>query len=79
MTSLRRTPVETKILSIEGMSCGHCVARVTKALTALPGVTVEDVQVGSARVRLEPTEAMLAQVASALDDVGFALKREASA
>lgn len=27
-----------KIISIEGMSCGHCVARVEKALNALEGV-----------------------------------------
>jgi len=26
-----------KIVSIEGMTCGHCVARVEKALKALPG------------------------------------------
>lgn len=28
-----------KIINIEGMSCGHCSARVEKALNALPGVT----------------------------------------
>lgn len=27
-----------RILHIEGMSCGHCSARVEKALNALPGV-----------------------------------------
>ena len=27
-----------KILTIEGMTCGHCAARVEKALNALPGV-----------------------------------------
>ena len=28
-----------KTMKIEGMSCGHCEARVKKALEALPGVT----------------------------------------
>ena len=37
-------------IDISGMSCGHCVARVTKALSSVPGVRVDDVQVGSARV-----------------------------
>lgn len=29
----------TKTISIEGMSCGHCTARVEKALKALSGIT----------------------------------------
>lgn len=32
--------MEKKIV-IEGMMCQHCVAHVTKALTALPGVTAQ--------------------------------------
>jgi copper chaperone CopZ len=28
-----------KIMTIEGMSCGHCVMRVTKALEEIPGVS----------------------------------------
>lgn len=32
------------ILSIDGMTCGHCVAGVKKALAALPGVRSVDVQ-----------------------------------
>ncbi len=40
---------ETK-LKIEGMSCGHCVRRVEKALTSIDGVE-------SAKVSLEDKEA----------------------
>ena len=29
----------TKTMTIEGMMCKHCAARVEKALNALPGVT----------------------------------------
>lgn len=40
-------------LKITGMTCGHCVAAVTKAIRAVPGV--QDAQVdlasGSARVQ----------------------------
>ncbi len=32
-----------KIVTIEGMSCGHCVMRVKKALEGVPGVTKADV------------------------------------
>ena len=37
-------------LKVEGMSCGHCVAAVKKALCDIPGVR-------EARVCLEPPEA----------------------
>ncbi|HLO02706.1 MAG TPA: heavy-metal-associated domain-containing protein [Symbiobacteriaceae bacterium] len=35
-------------LKIGGMSCGHCVAAVKEALTAVPGLTDLDVKVGEA-------------------------------
>ncbi len=38
-----------KILSIEGMTCGHCVGRVTKALSGLDGVSEVDVQLDEKR------------------------------
>jgi copper chaperone CopZ len=37
-------------LEIDGMHCGACVRRVTQALSALNGVQVEEVEVGSARL-----------------------------
>ena len=37
-------------LTIQGMSCGHCVMHVKQALDAVDGLEVEDVQVGKARV-----------------------------
>jgi Cu+-exporting ATPase len=30
-----------KVLKIEGMTCGHCTARVEKALNGIDGVTAE--------------------------------------
>ncbi|MFZ5824467.1 MAG: heavy-metal-associated domain-containing protein [Bacillota bacterium] len=36
-------------LKISGMSCGHCVMGVKKALAAIPGIQVIDVQIGSAK------------------------------
>ncbi|WP_252723099.1 heavy-metal-associated domain-containing protein [Treponema phagedenis] len=41
--------MESTTIKIEGMSCGHCSARVEKALNALEGVT--------ATVNLEKKEA----------------------
>ena len=40
-------------LTIQGMSCGHCVMHVKQALDAVDGLEVEDVQIGKARVWYE--------------------------
>jgi copper chaperone CopZ len=40
-------------LKVEGMSCGHCVGRVQKALDATPGVIAAkvDLDSGTAEIR----------------------------
>lgn len=35
---------------IEGMHCGACVRRVTRALNQVPGTQVDEVRVGAARL-----------------------------
>ena len=57
-------------LAIENMSCGHCVARVKKALEAVPGITVSDVQIGSARIEAREDGA-LATAIRTLEDAGY--------
>jgi copper chaperone len=61
---------ETQI-AISGMSCGHCVARVTKALSAVPGVRVDAVEVGSARVAYEPSASSMETILRAVRDLGY--------
>ncbi|MGZ8415159.1 MAG: heavy-metal-associated domain-containing protein [Gemmatirosa sp.] len=61
-------------LSIAGMSCGHCVAAVRDALAAVPGVQVQDVRVGGARVAAAegvPAADVLAAVEAAGYDATF--------
>ena len=58
-------------LAIEGMSCGHCVARVTKALSALPGVRIGSVGLGSATVEYDPATSSPQAIAAALDEAGY--------
>ncbi|MDL2205720.1 cation transporter [Eubacteriales bacterium OttesenSCG-928-N13] len=41
-----------KRISIEGMSCNHCTARVQKALEKLPGLTVNAIDLQGADVSL---------------------------
>ncbi len=38
---------------INGMHCGACVQRVTRALNQVPGTQVDEVRVGAARVHTD--------------------------
>lgn len=58
---------------IDGMSCGHCVAAVRRALEALPGVKVDEVAVGSAIVELDESATPPQAVADAIEDAGYAV------
>jgi len=58
-------------LHIEGMSCGHCVARVRQALEALPGVDVLSLELGSATVSFDGAETTPAAIADAVTQDGY--------
>lgn len=58
-------------IKIDGMSCGHCVARVRKALETVADVKVIDVKVGEARVETPPGLPVEQAVRRALDDAGY--------
>ena len=57
-------------LDIDGMGCGGCVRKVRQALDATPGVTVEDVSVGSATVVV--SDAAGASRATVIESLGRA-------
>ena len=58
-------------LAIGGMSCGHCVARVTKTLSALEGLEVENVRIGAADLRFDPARRSVDDIIDALRDAGY--------
>ena len=58
-------------MTINGMSCGHCVRAVTEALETLDGVEVEQVEVGAARVAYDPAVSSPAVIAQAVEDAGY--------
>ena len=58
-------------LAVSGMSCGHCVSRVKKTLTEVPGIKVSDVSVGETTVEFDPTVQSVAAVLAALDSAGY--------
>ena len=58
-------------IKIDGMSCGHCVARVEKALKKLDGVNVNRVEVGAADITYDPARTPFARIREAIDDSGY--------
>lgn len=63
--------MDTLRLQIDGMSCGHCVARVERAVRAQPGVVDAHVEVGHAEIRGDRDRLDLEALAEALRDLGF--------
>lgn len=57
-------------LRLQGMSCGHCVAAVRRALETVPGVVVKDVQIGSATVDAA-SDNVIPAIKAAVDDAGY--------
>lgn len=58
-------------LTIEGMTCEHCVRAVRGRLEKTPGVRVDQVNVGSATIRLDTAQATLHDVQEAISDEGY--------
>ncbi|MEK6802868.1 MAG: cation transporter [Nitrospirota bacterium] len=63
--------MEALTLKITGMSCGHCVGQVTKALTQLDGVQVKTVKVCEALVAYDQREITPADIVRAVNEVGY--------
>jgi copper chaperone CopZ len=58
-------------LTIEGMTCEHCVRAVRNRLADTPGVEVEEVEVGSAVIKLDPSTTSIQAVEDAIADEGY--------
>ena len=58
-------------LKINGMTCGHCVSAVDRALRGVNGVQVEQVGVGSATVSYDPSATSTDAITQAIADEGY--------
>jgi len=67
--------MERVTLTIDGMTCGHCVAQVTKALNEVDGVNVEQVKIGTATVSYDPGSTSEVRITQAIEDQGYGVAR----
>jgi copper chaperone CopZ len=63
--------MEPLTLTIEGMSCEHCVHAVRHRLTITPGVAVDEVSIGSAKLRYDPSRTNVDEIEEAIADEGY--------
>ncbi|MGH8715082.1 MAG: heavy-metal-associated domain-containing protein [Casimicrobiaceae bacterium] len=63
----------TVTLKVEGMSCGGCVASVTRVLRAVPGVSDATVslQAGTAQVTFDEAHTSTAALRTAIEGAGY--------
>ncbi len=62
-------------LKIEGMTCGHCVMRVKKAVEQLPGVSQTDVAIGTARISYDESRIKEQDLEQAVEKAGYKIRK----
>ena len=76
---LTETDMTTIELKIDGMTCGHCVAAVKRALEAVDGVSVSSVAIGAASFEVDEQvlsdERAMAAATSAVAEEGYSVSR----
>ncbi|MBA3670957.1 MAG: heavy-metal-associated domain-containing protein [Gemmatimonadaceae bacterium] len=63
--------MESLTMTIEGMTCAHCVRAVEGRLHKTAGVEVEQVEIGSATMRYDPSAVSVDDIAEAIADEGY--------
>jgi len=63
-------------LRIDGMHCGACVRRVSQALSATPGIAVDEVRIGAARLNAGNEAAAIEAAIDTLAKAGYAAHLE---
>lgn len=58
-------------LTIEGMSCNHCLNAVNRGLSQLAGVRIKSVAIGRADLEFDPDQVSAAQIVATLDEAGY--------
>ena len=61
------------VLTVEGMSCKHCVKAVTTAVTALPGTggVLVDLSAKTVTVEYEPSVTSVDDIKRRIEDQGY--------
>lgn len=58
-------------LTIEGMSCGHCVMAIKKEFAKVEGLQVDSVEIGKASVQIDESKVTEDTLIHAVDEAGY--------
>ena len=61
-------------IKIEGMSCAHCVKRITDALLKIEGVTNVDIDLEKKTALVESNNVSSEVLTNLIDDLGYDVK-----
>jgi copper chaperone CopZ len=65
--------MKTHELTIQGMSCGHCVMHVRQALSKINGLNIQNVEIGKAIVEFDETVVTNQLIAKTIEEAGYKL------
>lgn len=65
-------------LQVEGMSCNHCISKVTRSIRQIDDAAKVDIDLKTKKVRVEST-AELEDVCAAITDAGYPAQASAAA
>ncbi len=63
--------MKTMQIAIAGMTCGHCAMAVKKELSKVPFLSVENVEIGKARVTVDESKVSSEAIQSAVKEAGY--------
>ncbi len=67
--------METVRLTVEGMTCEHCIRSVDQAVRRVEGVREAQVEIGNVQVTFDPNAARVDQIVEAVEDEGYVAYR----
>jgi copper chaperone len=70
MTTARQTD-DTRVYTVTGMTCSHCVLSVREEVSELPGVDIVDVDPASGRLTVTGVAVEDDAVAAAVAEAGY--------
>ena len=65
------TDANETVLTIEGMTCSHCVKHVAEALRAIDGVSEVEVLLEAGRARIRHRGTAVASLLAAVEEAGY--------
>ena len=71
--------MERVTLNLKGMTCGHCVSTVTRALQGVEGARIDSVAINTVTLGIDRTRTSAEAIAKVLSDVGYPVVSTAAA